>query len=83
MRGLRPLVLVLIFAALAGAAAYFGWAFHAASKINRGWTGLDAALPFLLAGVVAVEALIGGFVWLAVYSEKHGYDDRAGTEGPD
>ncbi len=76
----RALVLSLVFVAVAAFAAYFGWAFYAGSKIGLGWAGLPRALPFLLAGVVTVEAVIGAFVWLAFYSERRGYDDRAGMD---
>ena len=76
----RVVVASLVFVAVAAFAASFGWAFHAGSKIGLGWAGLTRALPFLLAGVVTVEALIGAFVWLAFYSERHGYDDRAGID---
>ena len=79
MRRRRALVLSLVFVVLA-AAAYFGWAVYAASKIGSGWAGLRPALPYLLAGVVTVEVVIGAFVWLAFYSERHGYDDRAGID---
>jgi hypothetical protein len=76
MRRRRILFLGLVFAALAAFAAYAGWAFYAASRIGRGWAGLRSALPYLLAGVVTVELVIGAFVWLAFYSERRGYDDR-------
>jgi hypothetical protein len=36
-------------------------------------------LPYLLAGAVTVECVIGAFVWLAFYSERRGYDDRGGA----
>jgi hypothetical protein len=80
MRRRRILVPGLAFVAIAVFAGYFGWAFHAASKVGQGWTGLGPALPFLLAGVVTVECVIAAFVWLAFYSERRGYDDRAGGD---
>jgi hypothetical protein len=80
MRRPRVLVLSLLFVALAAFAAYFAWAVAAGSKIGQGWTGLRPALPYLLAGVVTVEVVIGAFVWLAFYSERRGYDDRAGMD---
>jgi hypothetical protein len=66
-----------VLVALAAIAAYIGWAFHAASEIGFGWAGLRPALPYLLAGVVTVECVIAAFVWLALFSERRGYDDRA------
>ena len=76
MRWSRILTLGLVFVVVAAVAAYVGWAFHAASKIGRGWAGLRPALPYLLAGAVTVECVIAAFVWLAFYLERRGYDDR-------
>jgi len=76
MRLRRVLALVIVLVALAAIAAYVGWAFHAASRIGFGWTGLRPALPYLLAGVFTVECVIAAFVWLALFSERRGYDDR-------
>jgi cation transporter-like permease len=80
MRRRRVLALSLLFVAIAAVAAYVGWAVYAGSKIGRGWTGLRSALPYLLAGVVTVEVVIAAFVWLAFYSQRRGYDDRAGVD---
>jgi hypothetical protein len=80
MRRRPVLVFSLVFVGLAAVAAYFGWAVYAGSKIGLGWAGLRPALPYLLAGVVTVEAVIGAFVWLAFHSERRGYDDRAGMD---
>jgi len=80
MRRRRALVLSLVFVAVAAFAAYAAWAIQAGAKIDRGWTGLRPALPYLLAGVATVEAVIAGFVWLAFYSERRGYDDLAGLD---
>lgn len=76
----RALVVSLVFIALAAIATYVGWAFYAGSKIGEGWTGLRPALPFLLAGALTTELVIAGFVWLAFYSQRRGYDDRAGLD---
>jgi hypothetical protein len=80
MRRRRALVLSLLFLAIAAVSAYVGWAFYAGSKIDRGWTGLRPALPYLLAGAVTVELVVVGFVWLAFYSARRGYDDRANVD---
>jgi hypothetical protein len=77
MRTRHVLTLGILLVALAAVAAYAGWAFHAASAIGFGWTGLRPALPYLLAGVLTVGGVIGAFVWLAFFSERRGYDDRA------
>jgi len=70
----------LIFAALlflALAAAWAGWAIKAGAKLGWGWRGLGEAWPYLFAGVLTVAGVIVGFVWLASFSERRGYDDRA------
>jgi len=53
------------------------WAVHAGAKVDLGWTGLGSAWPYLLAGVLTVACVIAGFVWLAFFSERRGFDDRA------
>ncbi len=68
--------LILAFVGLAMAAVYVAWAFHAAATKSLGWAALRSAWPYLLAGVLTVECLIAGFVWLAFFSERRGYDDR-------
>lgn len=80
MRGRRIPGLLFAFVAVAAIAAWIGWAFYAGSRIGEGWTELRPALPYLLAGVVTVECVIGAFVWLAFYSARRGYDDRAGLD---
>ena len=79
MRRRRALVLSLALVAIAAVAAYAGWVFHAGARIGLGWAGLRPALPYLLAGAVTAECVIGVFVWLAFHSERRGYDDRGGA----
>jgi len=69
----------LLVACYAALAAYAAWAFYAGSKVGGGWTSLRHAWPYLLAGVLTVAAVTGLFIWLAFYSERHGYDDHAGS----
>lgn len=76
----RSLALVLLFAAIAVVAAYVVWAANAGAKVGQGWKGLRPALPYLIAGVVTVGAMIAGFVRLVFYSASRGYDDRAGGD---
>jgi hypothetical protein len=66
----------LALLAVAAACAYAAWAISAASKLGAGWAGLDTAWPFLLAGVLTVGVAIAGFLRLAFFSQKRGYDDR-------
>jgi hypothetical protein len=74
----HALLLGLPLAFLAAFAAYAGWAVYEGSKIGSGWTGPLSVWPYLLAGALTVGAAIGLFVWLAFYSERRGYDKRAG-----
>ncbi len=78
----RSLIAVIVILALAGVGAYGLWAARAASKLGAGWTGLDTAWPYLLAGALTVGVVIAGFLRLAFWSQSRGYDDRADT-GPD
>jgi hypothetical protein len=70
----------LFFPCLAAIAAYAGWVFYRASAPDPGWAALGHAWPFLLAGVLTVAVVIGFFVWLALYSDKRGYDARVGRD---
>jgi hypothetical protein len=80
MRMRRALVPSLSFLALALMGAYAVWAFHAAASVGLGWAGLRSAWPYLLAGVLTVEAVIAAFVWLAFFSDRRGHDDRVGRD---
>jgi hypothetical protein len=81
MRRHAPLFgLGLVLACLAAFAVYGGWAFYAGSNIGDGWVGPLSVWPYLLAGGLTVAAVIALFVWLASYSERRGYDDRAGLD---
>lgn len=80
MRRRQSLILILSFVGLAAVGAYVTWAVHAAAKVGLGWAGLRSAWPYLLAGALTVEVVIGAFVWLAFFSERRGYDDRAGSD---
>ncbi len=77
MRGRTPLYAGLFLLGLAAFAAYAAWAVHAGSKVGLDWTGLGSAWLFLIAGVLTVACVIAVFVWLAFFSERRGYDDRA------
>ena len=70
----------LFFLCLVVAAAYAGWMFYGASAPDPGWTALGHAWPYFLAGVLTVAVVTGFFVWLAVYSDKRGYDARVGRD---
>jgi hypothetical protein len=73
--------LAVLVACYAGLAAYAAWAFYAGSKVGGGWSAVVHVWPYLLAGVLTVAAVTGLFVWLAFYSEKRGYDERAARDG--
>jgi hypothetical protein len=78
MRKHPSLGLLVVY--LAAIVAYATWALYRGSKIGDGWASLLQAWPYLLAGVLTVAAVLGLFVWLALYSDKHGYDARAGRK---
>lgn len=78
----RSILLVsLALLAAAAACAYAAWAIFTASRLGEGWVGLGSAWPFLLAGVLTVGAAIAGFLRLAFFSDRRGFDDRADTSG--
>jgi hypothetical protein len=74
----RTIGATVTLVALAVLAVYAGWAIHAGAGVGLGWRGFATAWPFLLAGALTLAAVIGAFVWLAFFSERRGYDDRAG-----
>ena len=80
MRKRQAVALSLTFIGLAVVASYVVWAVYAAAHVGHGWTGLQSAWPYLLAGALTVGAVIAAFVWLAFFSERRGYDDRAGLD---
>lgn len=77
MRKHPRLFAVLLLLILAAVLAYAGWTISAAARLGAGWAGLDAAWPYLLAGVVTVGLAIAGFLRLAFFSSDRGYDERA------
>jgi len=48
--------------------------------MGGGWSSLFHVWPYLLAGALTVAAVTGLSIWLAFYSEKRGYDERAGQD---
>jgi cation transporter-like permease len=68
--------LILLVTCLAVIVAYATWAVYQGSKTGGGWTSLVHAWPYLLAGILTVAAVLGVFVWLALYSDRRGYDER-------
>jgi hypothetical protein len=72
--------LALLAVCLAAVVGYAIWAFSRDSSIGGGWTSLSQTWPYLLAGVLTVAAVLGLFVWLALYSDRRGYDARVGRK---
>jgi cation transporter-like permease len=68
----------LLVTCLAAVVLFAAWAFYRGSRLGGGWTSLFEAWPYLLAGVLTFAAVLGLSVRLAFYSDRHGYDDRAG-----
>jgi hypothetical protein len=75
-------LLIVTFLGLAGFAAFVVWAFLATSHTGGGWGSLLKIWPYVLGGVIATGGLTGVLMWLAFYSSRRGYDDRAGHEDP-
>jgi hypothetical protein len=72
--------LALPIVCFATVAAYAAWAFYKVSKSNSGWASVLHVWPYLLAGVATVAAVMILFIRLAFYSDRHGYDQRAGRD---
>lgn len=75
-------LLIVTFLGLTGFAAFVVWAFMSTSSTGGGWQSLLPIWPYVLGGVIATGALTGGLMWLAFYSSRKGYDDRAGHDEP-
>lgn len=71
------LILVVFGLAVLALGAYALWATREGERIGLGSEGLRTAWPYLLGGVLTVGAVIAGFVRLAFFSQRRGYDDRA------
>ncbi len=59
---------------LAVMAALMGWALYASETLSGGWEELRPVAPIIVVGVLVVGGLTGGLIWLAFYSDRHGYD---------
>ena len=63
---------------LAGVLAFMAWVASRSGAMGGSWTGGSAHILIAMAiGVVGAGALTGGLMWLAFYSARRGYDDRA------
>jgi hypothetical protein len=72
--------IALPMACLAIIAACAGWAFYRGAKLGDGWAGVLQVWPYLAVGVLTVVVVMALFLWLAFYSDRHGYDERAGRD---
>jgi hypothetical protein len=79
--GKHAVVLGLIFLGLAAFAVFAGWAVFEGVHIGA-WASLGSIWGYVVGGVLVVAALSGVLMWLAVYSARHGYDDRIDNDGP-
>ena len=74
---MRP-VWVLTVVGLCVVAGFMAWVVSRSGALAGSWTG---GSPHILAamalGAVGVGALTGGLMWLAFFSARRGYDDRA------
>ena len=71
---IRPLSVFAAAAVLAGLLAYGMGVVQAACQAGLGWESLSRAWPFILAGGLGGAMVLGGFVWLALYSPGQGCD---------
>jgi len=72
--------LVLLAACLVGIGLFAAWAFTRGARFAGGWAIMHQVWPYILAGVLTFAAVLGGFVWLALYSDRRGFDTRAGHD---
>ncbi|MFI4966978.1 MAG: hypothetical protein ACHP9T_16630 [Caulobacterales bacterium] len=72
----------LAFLGLAAFAGVAGWAAYALSQMSGGWRSLGPIWPYVALAAVLIGTTAGVLVWLAVYSARHGYDDRIDLDGP-
>lgn len=80
---MRP-VMWLTVAGLALVGGFMAWALAKSDALPGSWTGGSPhILAAMLIAVVGVAALTGGLMWLAFYSARRGYDDRADSRGLD
>jgi hypothetical protein len=79
-KSLIPLVLYLV--GLTAFAIFAVFAVQQASQLGGGWGELKPILPFVIGGAIVVAALTGGLMWLAFYSARRGFDDRADQHEP-
>jgi uncharacterized membrane protein len=74
--------LFLLAACLVAIVVFAAWAFYRGRNFAGGWALVGQVWPYLLAGVLTFAAVLGLFVWLALYSDRRGYDARAGKDEP-
>ena len=75
VRKLIPIAVTVVI--LAGLAGLVGWMFATSEHLSGSWeASLKPIWIVALAGTIVTGALAGGFMWLAFYSSRHGYDER-------
>ena len=77
----------LTAAGLAGVAAFMAWVASRSGALGGSWTGGSPhILAAMVIAVVGAGGLAAGLMWLAFFSARRGYDDRASEwedeEGP-
>ncbi|HEY1474423.1 MAG TPA: hypothetical protein VGF53_10100 [Pseudolabrys sp.] len=76
---MRTLIIVALFALLAGSVWFAGAAWQ-----HLGGEPIPLYGWFAIAGGVLVSLLVGGgLMALVFYSARHGYDDLSGGDGPE
>ena len=74
---MRP-VWMLTAAGLALVAAFMAWVVSRSGALGGSWTGGSPhILAAMVIGVVGAGGLAAALIWLAFFSARRGYDDRA------
>lgn len=80
---MRP-VIWLAAAGLAAVLAFMAWVVSRSGAMGGSWTGGSVHMAAAMAiGVLGAGALTGGLMWLAFFSARRGYDDRADSREGD
>ncbi len=80
---MRP-VIWLTIAGFAVVAAFMAWVVSQSGGMGGSWTGGSPHIVAAMAiGVVGAGLLTGLLMWLAFFSARRGYDDRADSRDLD
>lgn len=84
MRALGRPVIWLTAAGLAAVVGFMAWVASRSGDMGGSWTGGSIHIVIaMVIGVVGAGAVAGGLMWLAFFSARRGYDDRADSRAID